>query len=175
MNRRGWIGIGALTVLVMMLVASGCSGSRGAVKTTAPGAEDAAAAAGQLSGMEDRGVMAEEIQPIQPQKLEDVYFNYDRFDLTPESREILADNATWLENNPGSVVQIEGHCDDRGSNEYNIALGDRRAKSVLNYLVTLGISSSRLSTISYGEEKPQCFSATEECWAQNRRAHFSLQ
>lgn len=173
MNRKGWIGIGVLIVLAMFLVASGCSRSRGVVKTTGPGAEDAAAA-GQLSGMDERGVMAEEIQPIQPQKLEDIYFNYDRFDLTPESRETLADNATWLENNPGSVVQIEGHCDDRGSNEYNIALGDRRAKSVLNYLVTLGISSSRLSTISYGEEKPQCFSATEECWARNRRAHFGL-
>lgn len=173
MNRKGWIGIGVLIVMVTLLVASGCSRSRGVVKTTGPGAEDAAAV-GQATGMEGRGVMAEEIQPIQPQKLEDVYFNYDRFDLTPEAREILADNATWLENNAGAVVQIEGHCDDRGSNEYNIALGDRRAKSVFNYLVTLGISSSRLSTISYGEEKPQCFSATEECWATNRRAHFSL-
>jgi peptidoglycan-associated lipoprotein len=171
MNKKGWMSPWMLVLLALFLVFSGCARTPKTVKTTGPGMEEDAS---KLLGMEDRGVITEEIQPIQPKKLEDVYFNFDRFDLTPEARETLADNATWLETNPNAVVQIQGHCDDRGSNEYNLALGDRRAKSVLNYLVTLGISSSRLSSISYGEEKPQCFSRDEECWARNRRAHFML-
>jgi peptidoglycan-associated lipoprotein len=103
--------------------------------------------------------------------LRDVYFEFDRYDLPAESRETLKSNATWLKTNPQATAEIEGHCDDRGTNEYNLALGAKRAESVKRYLIDLGIETGRLSTISYGEELPQCQEQTESCWAKNRRAH----
>ena len=129
----------------------------------------------EATGVEPGEVVTEEIQPVQPKGLSDIYFAYDRYDLSPEARATLADNAAWLENNPGVRVQIQGHCDERGSNQYNLALGDRRAKSAYNYLINLGVPADRLSTISYGEEMPQCTEHTEACWAKNRRAHFQVQ
>jgi peptidoglycan-associated lipoprotein len=107
--------------------------------------------------------------------LKDVYFDFDRYDLRADAREILKANSTWLKANPGAQVQIEGHCDERGTTEYNVALGSRRAESVKDYLVTLGTSADRLSTISYGEEVPVCREQTEECWQQNRRVRFVVQ
>jgi peptidoglycan-associated lipoprotein len=107
--------------------------------------------------------------------LKDVYFDFDRYDLRADSREILKANSAWLKANPSAQVQIEGHCDERGTTEYNVALGSRRAESVKDYLVTLGTSTDRLSTISYGEEVPVCREQTEECWQQNRRARFVVQ
>jgi peptidoglycan-associated lipoprotein len=80
--------------------------------------------------------------------------------------------AAWLRANPNAAVTIEGHCDERGTNEYNLALGDRRADSAKSYLVDLGIAASRLTTVSYGEERPVCSQQNEECWSKNRRAHF---
>jgi len=84
----------------------------------------------------------------------------------------LMRHAAWLRENADATVTIEGHCDDRGTNEYNLALGDRRADSTKAFLVDLGIGASRLTTISYGEERPLCMQQTEECWAKNRRGHF---
>jgi peptidoglycan-associated lipoprotein len=107
--------------------------------------------------------------------LKDVYFDFDRNDLRADAREILKANSAWLKANPGAQVQIEGHCDERGTTEYNVALGSRRAESVKDYLVTLGSSADRLSTISYGEEIPVCREQTEECWQQNRRVRFVVQ
>ena len=107
--------------------------------------------------------------------LKDVYFDFDRYDLRADARAILKANSAWLKANPGAQVQIEGHCDDRGTTEYNVALGSRRAESVKDYLVTLGSSADRLSTISYGEEIPVCREQTEECWQQNRRVRFVVQ
>jgi peptidoglycan-associated lipoprotein len=104
--------------------------------------------------------------------VKDVYFGFDRYDLTEESRATLKGNADWLKNNPGLRIQIEGHCDERGTAEYNLALGAKRAQTARDYLVTLGIGGDRLSTISYGEEIPMCNEHTEDCWAQNRRARF---
>ena len=104
--------------------------------------------------------------------VKDVYFGFDRYDLTEESRATLKGNADWLKNNPALRIQIEGHCDERGTAEYNLALGAKRAQTARDYLVTLGISGDRLSTISYGEEIPVCTEQTEDCWAQNRRARF---
>jgi peptidoglycan-associated lipoprotein len=106
--------------------------------------------------------------------VKDVYFGFDRYDLTDESRATLKGNADWLKNNPALRIQIEGHCDERGTAEYNLALGAKRAQTARDYLVTLGISGDRLSTISYGEEIPVCTEQTEDCWAQNRRARFVL-
>ena len=107
--------------------------------------------------------------------LKDVYFDFDRYDLREDAREILKANSAWLKANPAAQVQIEGHCDERGTTEYNVALGSRRAESAKDYLVTLGTSADRLSTISYGEEVPVCREQTEECWQNNRRVRFVVQ
>ncbi len=105
-------------------------------------------------------------------EMEDLYFDYDQYVLTTKARDLLQKKVEWLKRNSQAKVQVEGHCDDRGSTEYNLALGDRRADSVKQYLVSLGISTDRISTISYGKEKPLDPGQTEEAWARNRRAHF---
>jgi len=103
-----------------------------------------------------------------------VNFDYDKYDLTPEAREILANHARLLKENPQVKLKIEGHCDERGTVEYNLALGERRAYAVKNYLVNYGIDPSRLSTISYGKERPFDMRSTPEAWAKNRRAAFVI-
>jgi peptidoglycan-associated lipoprotein len=105
---------------------------------------------------------------------EKIYFDFDKSDLKPEARAILDKKADWLRSNPQYRLRIEGNCDDRGSNEYNVALGERRADSAMKYLISEGIPANRLSTISYGEEKPTCTQETEGCWAKNRRDEFRL-
>ena len=102
----------------------------------------------------------------------DINFDYDKYNIKDEYKSVLKSLASWMAKNAGAKLSVEGHCDDRGTNEYNLALGDRRAKAVKDYLVSLGVSSSKVETISYGEEKPLCTEQTEECWAKNRRAHF---
>ena len=106
--------------------------------------------------------------------LADIHFDFDRYDIRAEHVTILDANAAWLKANANSLVLIEGHCDARGTNEYNVALGDRRAKATMNYLVAHGVKSTRISVISYGEERPTCATDDEACWAKNRRAHFLL-
>ena len=103
-----------------------------------------------------------------------IYFEFDKSTLTPMAQDTLMRHAAWLRENAGVTVTIEGHCDERGTNEYNLALGDRRADSAKAFLVDLGISSSRLTTISYGEERPLCMQQNEECWGKNRRGHFVI-
>jgi peptidoglycan-associated lipoprotein len=105
-------------------------------------------------------------------EMRDVFFDFDKYDVRPSDVKILDANAAWLKTNAQHLVLIEGHCDERGTNEYNLALGERRAKSTMNYLVSQGIQASRITIISYGEERPVCTEKTEECWAKNRRAHF---
>jgi peptidoglycan-associated lipoprotein len=105
---------------------------------------------------------------------EDVYFEFDSIRLTPDAQEILSKKAQWLQTNSAATVTIEGHCDNRGTNEYNLALGEGRAQSARAFLVDLGIESSRLNTISYGEERPIDGTQAEEAWAKNRRAHFVI-
>ncbi|HEX7125252.1 MAG TPA: peptidoglycan-associated lipoprotein Pal [Thermodesulfobacteriota bacterium] len=110
--------------------------------------------------------------PGGPSSLTDVFFAFDESTLSPEARRVLEQNAEYLRRNPQARVQIEGHADERGSTSYNLALGDRRATAAKQYLVSLGIDPSRISTISFGEEKPFAIGQTEEAWAQNRRGHF---
>jgi peptidoglycan-associated lipoprotein len=105
-------------------------------------------------------------------ELRDVFYDFDRYDIRPEDAKTLDANAQWLKSNPNHLVLIEGHCDERGTNEYNLALGERRAKAAMNYLVSQGVQASRITIISYGEERPQCSDKNESCWAKNRRAHF---
>jgi len=106
--------------------------------------------------------------------LKDIRFDFDRYDIRPQDTEILKENAALLKRYPNVKIQIEGHCDERGTTEYNIALGERRANSTQKYLLAIGIPSDRLSTISYGEEKPADPGHTEDAWGKNRRAHFVI-
>jgi peptidoglycan-associated lipoprotein len=104
--------------------------------------------------------------------LKEVYFDFDKYDIRAEDAKTLDANAAWLKSNADNLVLIEGHCDERGTNEYNLALGERRAKATMNYLVSQGIQANRITIISYGEERPVCNEKTEACWAKNRRANF---
>jgi peptidoglycan-associated lipoprotein len=106
--------------------------------------------------------------------LKDVYYQFDSINLEPEAQEILVKNAAWLRANPKARVEIEGHCDDVGSAEYNLALGAKRAQAAKDFLLTQGIDATRLVTISYGKEAPACFENNEECRVKNRRARFVM-
>lgn len=105
---------------------------------------------------------------------EDIYFDFDKYDLREDSKSTLDRISSWLLKNNATKILIEGHCDTRGTNEYNLALGDRRTKSARDYLTALGITSTRIEMLSYGEEKQVCTEETEECWSKNRRAHFVI-
>ena len=118
---------------------------------------------------------AREMAAFDVSDLVDVFFAFDRSDLTSEGRDKLANNARLLKAASGVKIVIEGLCDERGTNEYNLGLGERRAYEVKNYLVSLGVSAAMIKTISYGEEKPFAAGHNEAAWKQNRRAHFGLQ
>jgi peptidoglycan-associated lipoprotein len=105
-------------------------------------------------------------------EVRDAYFDYDKADIRPDARTALSKTADFLKNYPRFKVTIEGHCDERGSTEYNLALGVRRANAVKEYIVSLGVSVDRISTVSFGKEKPFCMESNEACWQQNRRGHF---
>jgi len=111
-------------------------------------------------------------QAFQEFQNQDIYFDFDKYDLRTDARTTLDRKASFLNQNSSVRVQVEGHCDERGTNEYNMALGERRANAAKQYLTTAGISAGRLSTISYGEERPLDPGHTEAAWARNRRAHF---
>lgn len=104
--------------------------------------------------------------------LQDVYYEFDSIDLVSDAQEVLKKNAEWMKTHPSAQVEVEGHCDDIGSAEYNLALGARRAQVAKDFLVNQGVSANRLITISYGKEAPACFEQTEECRVKNRRARF---
>lgn len=107
--------------------------------------------------------------------MKDIFFNYDKYDVRPSDAPALKADVAFLEAHPGFKVVIAGYCDERGSDEYNLALGSSRANAVRDELVKMGVASNRIKTISYGKEKPFCTEQDEQCWQQNRRAHFSLQ
>jgi peptidoglycan-associated lipoprotein len=164
--------------LVVMLLGYGCSSSQPVTPglfSPPPSLSGTAtpAAARSLSSMEaiSRGVAAV-TPPGAP--LKDVYYHFDSVELEAEAIEVLKKNAEWLNANPKVRVEVEGHCDDVGSAEYNLALGAKRAQTAKDYLVSQGIAAERLVTISYGKEAPACFELTEECRVQNRRARFVI-
>jgi len=101
-----------------------------------------------------------------------VFFDYDQYNIRADQRGTVEALAAWLDANPGKTLAIEGHCDERGTREYNLALGERRANSVRDYLVALGVNPARLSTVSYGEERPAVLGSNDSAWAQNRRGTF---
>jgi len=177
-KKLAWCGL-----LTLTLAAVGCSSS--ATKPEPTTVSSAAAKPAEPSAGEgQRGTTGEsttgqssldELQkgkPGTPGPLKDIYFSFDRYDLEGAARETLKVNADWLKKNSTARVEIEGHTDERGTNEYNLALGAKRAQAAKDYLVTLGIATERLSTISYGEEVPVCREQNESCWSQNRRARF---
>ena len=152
---------------------------------TAPEAvEEVVEAPPLLMDMQDEVFVAPGAEPVQEarvlpdfkdeQQLQDVHFEYDRDKLDTSTKTILRSNADWLKKNPNARVEIQGHADERGTNNYNLGLGERRALQTKKYLINLGIDESRLYTISYGEEKPFCFDSNENCWWENRRAHFTV-
>lgn len=164
--------VAAVSMMIVAVAAAGCARKKHLLKDEAridaPGApvEDRLTGGGSLDryrrglGPEEGGV------------LKDVHFAYDSYALNAEARDVLAANAEWLKENPRASTEVEGHCDERGTIEYNLALGVRRAQAIKDYLVSLGVAASRLSTISYGEELPVCRDSGESCWARNRRVHF---
>ena len=169
--RRSWLaGASWLLALgVMAALAGGCSR-----KVPTPGQE------GVGGGVADEGLAPgggsldrarEGLGPDEGGPLQDVHFAYDSDDLDEAARGTLDQSLVWIRDNPKARIEIEGHCDDRGTVEYNLALGARRAKAVQEYLITQGTAGDRLTTISYGKELPLCQEETEECWARNRRTH----
>jgi peptidoglycan-associated lipoprotein len=176
--------------VILALVLAGCAKQPSTTQLTSPapggaaGGTDAArqgagnltdgsrAGAGSSGGASGTRPSPQEFRPAT--ELADVHFDYDRADIREVDVKVLDVNAGWLREHPGHLVLIEGHCDERGTNEYNTALGDRRAKATMNYLVSRGVAASRISVISYGEERPSCSQHDAGCWAKNRRAHFLI-
>ena len=165
-------------LLVTALFSYGCSSSetsKAGLFSMPPSLTGSAtpAAARSLSSMEaiSRGVAAV-TPPGAP--LKDVYYQFDSVELEGEAIEILKKNAEWMKANPKARVEVEGHCDDVGSAEYNLALGAKRAQSAKDFLISQGIAAERLVTISYGKEAPACFELAEECRVRNRRARFVM-
>ena len=165
---RAWTAIGA--ALLVLPLAGACK-----KKGPQPGA---GAGAGAGAGLGEEGLGGSSLErarrglaPEEDGILKDVHFAFDKYDLDSEARAILDRNADWLRQNSRAKIELEGHCDDRGTIEYNLALGAKRAKAVKEYLVGLGIAAERISPISYGEELPLCREETESCWARNRRVH----
>jgi len=150
----------------------GSGGPAMAQPTTSPSGGGAATAAPTTAAPSTAGERPEPKDFRAIPELKDVFFEFDKYDIRASDAKVLDSNATWLKSNANHLVLIEGHCDERGTNEYNLALGERRAKSAMNYLVSQGVQASRITIISYGEERPVCTEKTEECWAKNRRAHF---
>ena len=122
----------------------------------------------------DQNLQGIQLEAVRTGLLGDVYFDFDKFDLRSDARERLQRNAQFMKDFPTLEFGLEGHCDERGTNEYNLALGERRAHAAKDYLVSLGVDSSHVRTISYGEEKPDCTGHTEGCWQKNRRGHFVI-
>jgi peptidoglycan-associated lipoprotein len=155
------------TILMMSSCAKKQIGTGEAAPVPKPGAPAPAASAPSTAGVD----MAQDARAFEA---EGIYFDFDKSEIKAEAKAILEKKAAWLRANPSYKVKIEGNCDERGTNEYNLALGDRRAKAAQKYLNALGISMDRMSTISYGEEKPACTEKSEKCWSKNRRDDFKL-
>jgi peptidoglycan-associated lipoprotein len=188
MNRKG------LSILIVIfclgVILSGCS--QKAVVKEDPSVKSADGSEARKDAKEADRVREEEVKKefekslvakktpgiegvvLESKMLKDIYFEFDRYNIQPKEAEVLKENSDLLKKYPGMKFQIEGHCDERGTGEYNLALGERRANSAKKYLVSLGISPSSISTITYGEERPLDPGHNEEAWTKNRRAHLVI-
>jgi peptidoglycan-associated lipoprotein len=156
-NILKWIGLGA-----MALVLTGCP-----PKAQVKKPEDEVKAEEQKAPAEEPSLRGKEYKEVP--ELVVVYFELDQSSLTPQARTILQKNFQALKANPDWEALVEGHCDERGTTEYNLGLGQRRAASIRQYYMSLGLPGTRVATISYGKESPQCSESNEDCWAKNRR------
>ena len=144
-------------------------------RVQAPGSSGAAPATGQNVVVPAASAPAKPAPPsafTAVSQLEDIHFEFDRYAIRRGDAQVLEVTAQWLKTNPTVLLLVEGHCDERGTGEYNMALGERRAQAAVNFLVGRGIEARRISTVSYGKERPQCADKNDRCWSANRRAHF---
>jgi peptidoglycan-associated lipoprotein len=176
MVRKWMIVLVVFAFAASLLALTSCAKKQVGTETATPAAAGPAKApegerAKQLADLSDAEKMRADIKAFES---EHIYFAYDKSELKPEARAVLEKKAAWLRANPAYKVKIEGNCDERGTNEYNLGLGERRAKAAMKYLNALGISADRMTTISYGEERPTCSEKNEKCWSKNRRDEFKL-
>jgi peptidoglycan-associated lipoprotein len=185
---RGVSGLAALLALALLVdcggrkrppnIATGPGGGRGAPARSAPSEAPLPVETGpDVAAMDAEGTRAEDFSVSDPTTLEggpldDIYFEYDQATLSDQARATLEKHALWLQSNRAAVVTVEGHCDERGTAEYNLALGDERARAAREYLVKLGVAGDRLKSVSYGKERPLDPGSSESAWSRNRRAHF---
>lgn len=172
--RRILVGLGALALVGCSQEAAkkpdALSGAPGTSQQRAPASKSEVSSRQTPSGS-SLDALREGKQPGSG-PLKEIYFDFDSYALSAEARSVLQSSAAWLKANPTAQVEIEGHCDERGTTEYNLGLGAKRARAAMDYLVTLGISGSRMKTVSYGEELPACREKSEECYQKNRRDRF---
>lgn len=167
-----------LTLMIVLALGVGCQATT--KPQSSPVASAAQSSSAMMTGTEvpDADALSPGSSPPPPEqfvavaRLGDIHFDYDAHDIRPADAPILDQNAAWLKANPGTLLLIEGHTDERGTSEYNLGLGDLRASAAMSYLMAQGIPSARMVAISYGKERPLCADRHEACWAQNRRAHF---
>ena len=186
MGRRHWIRWVAVMAVPFFMAA--CAGKQGSTPSDMTAGDNGTAISQPGEQGSDAALVNRQTQQrIEAEKLvqkrksekatfvaQDVHFGFDSSVLSPEALSILVTKVAWLKQNPKAAITIEGHCDERGTREYNLALGDRRAKSAKKFLVDSGISSDRIATISYGEERPMAAGTGDNAWARNRRAHFVI-
>ena len=174
------------TAIAMLLLTTGligCARQPSLTSVAAPAPEPAAMTESAAAAPATRETVVEERRDVvvveRPQPatfaenpdVKSIYFDFDRYDIRPGDATILESDAAWLRTRD-VLILIEGQCDERGTDEYNLALGDKRARATMNHLAALGIAADRMSTVSYGKERPVCAQHTEACWAMNRRAHI---
>lgn len=184
MRKKLWICLALLIVIPGLLFTAACS-KQTVTETEEPAvteepkeepAETPSEAAAEKPAEQPEEAVPEGIDMASRNMFlsEHVHFAFDKYNLDDEAQAVLRRKAEFLQDNPEIYVTIEGHCDERGTNEYNLALGDRRAESTKSFLLDIGIEAYRLSTVSYGEERPLCDERDEECWAKNRRSAFLI-
>lgn len=186
-NKSSFLSLLALALItVSLMLVAGCQQRKATrpEQTSTPTAKEQPESAQQQKGSEKTteqkaGSVTSEDMPSgyaegKEGMFQDVFFDFDKYDVKESYKAEMQSVAAWMTKNGSATLSVEGHCDGRGTNEYNLALGDRRAKAVKDLLISLGVPSSRIETISYGEEKPVCTEQSEECWAKNRRAHFVI-
>lgn len=193
MRKKLWVNLAVLLLVSGLIFVTGCAKKTIKSETSMQQAEEEAAMKARAAEKAKQEEMARQQREkaVQEASLreeaqrkmmaakemflnEDIHFEFDSSALLSDAQEILQKKAEWLRNNTNVRVVIEGYCDERGTNEYNLALGERRAASAKAYLTDLGISGSRLTTISYGEERPLDSGHNEEAWSKNRRTHFTI-
>ncbi|MBE7637967.1 peptidoglycan-associated lipoprotein Pal [Sneathiella sp. P13V-1] len=173
------LGLKFLSMIAALTLVAACeTAPQDSGDSSGGGASTSASTSGSGSSATSGGT-ATSVQPGSQEDLvlnvgDRVFFGFDKYNLTAEARSTAQRQAAWLKANPTVTVTIEGHADERGTREYNLALGERRATAVKNYLVTLGVSSSRVATISYGKERPVALGHNEEAWSQNRRGVMTV-